>query len=732
VTASLAGRDGLLVLDNCEHLLDGVRDCVEQIVNSCPQITVLATTRTRLLLPYECLFAVPGLSVPDAVALFGARVEAATGEPAGAPDRVGALCQALDGMALAVELAASRFPALGLDGLEAGLHERLRFFTVGSNTAGRHRSLRDTIQWSYDLLGPADQALLRGVAVFASWFDVDAAVAVAAPGCTRATVADGLARLVDHSLLLVDRSTPTRYRALETIRQYGHEQLEVTHELAEIECRHEAWCGAVLADLDATEPDDVWCASFDRVVDDARAAVVHCAAVHDHPGDAAALAARLAGELWLRGRPMEASRWFEQAADLEPAPATRVELLRQAAGAAGTSFSGDEILRLLRRSADLALSLGDTRGAARDLAWMSLNIVRAPGLMAEAHTAEDGAALLAEATATSDGSDIVEATITVANAFADYVGLTVAQADHAVAVAHGAGDETLEDAALDLLTALHLRFNDLPSAAEVVRRREELVTNMPMSPVNGFEFSDHYLYGSEVLLAAGDLRGAAEYADRAAQLPFHRDSEFLGLARRIQVHAIAGHFDDVLPDASRFLTSWRRDGRPVIPNLAKCAYAVAMVHGILGDTAARAEWTHVTDDLLGDQESPSRFAWASAFDALVDLHGGSCAAAVERLTVDIDDERLWWHAGQTMYRPWYAAIWAEAAALCGLDDTPDRLARASDATRHNPVTAAMVHRAAAIATGDRRAVADLAPTFAALGCPYQEERSRVLAGSGLS
>ena len=162
-------------------------------------------------------------------------------------------------MALAIELAASRYPALGLDGLEAGLHERLRFFTVGSHTAGRHRSLRDTIRWSYDLLDPADQALLRGVAVFASWFDVDAAVAVVAPGSSRATVADGLARLVDHSLLVVDRSTPTRYRALETIRQYGQEQLETTNELAEVEHRHEAWCCAVLAEIAAAEPDDAWC-----------------------------------------------------------------------------------------------------------------------------------------------------------------------------------------------------------------------------------------------------------------------------------------------------------------------------------------------------------------------------------------------------------------------------------------------------------------------------------------
>ncbi len=119
------------------------------------------------------------------------------------------------------------------------------------------------------------------------------------------------------------------------------------------------------------------------------------------------------------------------------------------------------------------MSLGDARGAARDLAWMSLNIVRSPGIMAETHTPEEGAALLAEATAISDGSDTVEAAIAVARAFADYVGLTVERAEQAVALARQARDPTLEDAALDLLTALHLRFNDLPAAVDTVRRRDE-------------------------------------------------------------------------------------------------------------------------------------------------------------------------------------------------------------------------------------------------------------------
>ena len=98
----------------------------------------------------------------------------------------------------------------------------------------------------------------------------------------------------------------------------------------------------------------------------------------------------------------------------------------------------------------------------------------------------------------------------------------------------------------------------------------------------------------------------------------------------------------------------------------------------------------------------TRLAWQSTFDALVELHLGNVAIALDRLAVDIDDQVTWWHAGQTMYRPWYAAVWAEAAVLARRDDAGDRVERARRATRDNPITAAMVERAAAIAAGDRR------------------------------
>ena len=735
LVASLARRDGLLLLDNCEHLLEGVRECVDLVVSGCPGVTVLATSRTRLMLPYERIYPVPGLSVTeddggDAVALFAARAIEATGE-ATPPDkrRAAALCRGLDGMALAIELAASRYPTLGLDGLEAGLHERLRFLTVGGVAADRHRSLRDTIGWSYDLLAPADQALLRGVAVFASWFDVSAARAVANPARDHPEVADRLSRLADHSLLIVDRGEPTRYRLLETIRQYGEERLDASGELATVQRRHDAWCRAVLTDLATVPPDEARYTRLDWVVDDARSALLRCAADPDRRGPAAELAAQLAGQLWLRGRLIEAKDRYEQAAELSPSPADRAKHLRTAAGAAASGFFGNDTLRLLRESADLARSIGDLGGAACDLARMSLFIIQAPGLMAETLTDEEAAALLAEAAALSDGSAVAEAAITVAKAFAGYRGLTVEQSEHAVSVAREAGDLALEDAALDLLTAVHLRLDDIPSAVAAVRRRDAVVGRLPMAATYGFEHKDHTQYGCEILLAAGDLAGASDYADRLARLPFNREEGLLGLARRLKVDALAGHFDAVLRNGQLFRDSWERCGRPVVPNLASSPSAVAMVHGILGDDAGRAEWLELTKDLLGASAGLASKAWAPTFDAIVDLHRGNFAAAVGRLAADLDDPETWWHAGQIMYRPWYAALWAEAAVLDHHSEAAARIGRSRHAARDNPIATAMVERAAAIAAGDRDTLARLVVTFGRLGCPYQQARTSRMAAA---
>jgi predicted ATPase len=730
MVASLARRDGILVLDNCEHVLDGVRDCIELIVSSSPQVTVLATSRTRLLVPYECLFVVPGLTVADAVELFAARVGDATGEAVSDSARVGALCQALEGIALAIELAASRYPALGLDGLEAGLHERLRFFTVGSRTAGRHRSLRDTIQWSYDLLDTADQALLRGLSAFASWFDVDAAAAVVAPTSGRAAVADGLARLVDHSLLVVDRSAPTRYSALETIRQYGVERLQSAGELDVVRRRHLEWSRAEVDALTGAEPDDAWCARFDRIADDVRAAL-RWSAADDRLGAASVgLAARLAALLFLRGRPAEAQRYYEHAAALAPAT-DRIPLIRLASGAAASRYAGSETLRLLRTAADEAKRSGDRAGATRDLAWMSIYLDRLPGIIAEHPDPATAAALRDEAGRASDGSLAARAAIAAARAWAADLRAAGARelSQRAVELADEADDGVLACAALDHLCSVHMEVDQPRDAKPAIESRLRRVGAMAVDASTGFELVDTVQMASDIHITLGDLAAAGDYADRLAGLPFFRE-DHLGTLRRVLVDALAGRFDDAVRHAELFRTGWERGGRPPAPGLAKGAYAAAMVHGMVGDDEERTRWQQVTVELNAGfyRLDGCSTGWAATFDALLALHRGEPDAALDRLGADLDESGTW-TCPAIDWRPWYAGAWVEAAVLADRADVPDRIERGRHAARDNPIAGAVVERAAAIARGDALDVARWAPTFGELGCPYQEARTLILAAT---
>ncbi|MEU2632776.1 ATPase, partial [Kitasatospora sp. NPDC007106] len=278
--AALADRQVLLVLDNCEQVRDGVAPFLERLLAACPGVRVLATSRARLVVPFERVFPVPPLSraggaESEAVTLFLERA-AAVGLPPDPAlrDRVAAVCERLDGMALAIELAAARWPTLGPDGLAAGLSDQLRILAGGSRADDRHRSVRAALDWSHDLLTPQDRALLRRVSVFAGPFTADAAARIAGfDPLDPAAVTDGLGRLAEQSLLTVTHSAAgTRYRALETIRQYGAERLADAGESEETGARHLRWCTSAATALPAAGDPDLR-TRFDTVAPDLRAAL---------------------------------------------------------------------------------------------------------------------------------------------------------------------------------------------------------------------------------------------------------------------------------------------------------------------------------------------------------------------------------------------------------------------------------------------------------------------------
>ncbi|MEP7019169.1 MAG: LuxR C-terminal-related transcriptional regulator [Pseudonocardiales bacterium] len=408
VVSWLAERETLLVLDNCEHLLDGVVVLLERLLAGSPRSAVLATSRARLLVPFERVFSVPGLSVQaddggpgDAVELFLKR--AAAGEsPVSSEDteRISAVCAALDGMALAIELAAARYPSLGLDGLETGLTDRLRLLTGGPRINDRHRSLRSTLDWSYALLDEPERAVLRRVSAFVEPFTASAAAAVVAdwPPVPAGHVPSVLAGLADQSLLIALAGPGgTRYRALETIRQYGGDRLQEAGESDEALSRHLSWCLTESAALEVAsrELGSAWRTAFDEVADDLRAALAWTPGDPRHRAEAYRLAMALAHLSFLRGMPGESQRRYEQAAGLAADDLAAADALRSAAGAAESRHFGDHALRLRVRAAEAALRAGDRAGAAVDFARNAELINRGPGLMATKPAAGEVRALIA-------------------------------------------------------------------------------------------------------------------------------------------------------------------------------------------------------------------------------------------------------------------------------------------------------------------------------------------------
>ncbi|WP_203932878.1 BTAD domain-containing putative transcriptional regulator [Virgisporangium ochraceum] len=247
IAAHLRGRAALVLLDNCEHVVDAAATLAERLLLACPRLRLLATSREALAVPGEVQLAVRPLETPpedaadvaryDAVRLFVDRATAALPAFALTPataDVVARVCRQLDGIPLAIELAAARVRTLPVDEIAARLDDRFRLLTGGPRTAeARQRTLRATVDWSHRLLAEPDRVLFRRLSVFRGGFTLDAAERV----CDR-PVMDGLTRLVDRSLVVTDHTAGTRFRMLETLRQYASERLHEAGEAAATGRRH--------------------------------------------------------------------------------------------------------------------------------------------------------------------------------------------------------------------------------------------------------------------------------------------------------------------------------------------------------------------------------------------------------------------------------------------------------------------------------------------------------------
>ena len=244
VVGAVRADSVLLVLDNCEHLVDACARVAELLLCACPRLTILATSREALGVPSETAWLVPPLADTEAVGLFVERAQAALPSfalTAATAPRVAEICRRLDGLPLAIELAAARVRVLSPAQIAERLDDAFRLLTSGGRTAlPRHRTLRATMEWSFALLGDREQALLRRLAAFAATFTLDAAEAICAGDPLEPEdILDGVAALVDKSLVVMNTDAGVaRYRLLETVRQYAVERLADAGEAEAMERAH--------------------------------------------------------------------------------------------------------------------------------------------------------------------------------------------------------------------------------------------------------------------------------------------------------------------------------------------------------------------------------------------------------------------------------------------------------------------------------------------------------------
>lgn len=394
VTAYLAERRLLLVVDNCEHLLEPCAEIVERILASCSDIRILATSREPLRVPSEVVLRVPPLAIPegegsadpasvaafDAVQLFAQR--AASAAPgfdlteSNARD-VAILCARLDGLPFAIELAASRVAVFPVSTIVQRLSDRFEILVGGSRTAlSRQQTLHATLDWSYALLDEPERLLLRRLSVFAGGISLDAAEGICSePQDGTSPIIRVLGQLVDKSLVVLDDGGPEpRYRLLETVREYGLERLTESGERQRVEGRHGEWFTGFAAEAVRALPRPDrgrWLDGLDAEHDNIRIALERGFA-----GDPER-ALRICGVMWhywlWRAYLTEGRRWLEDALAAVPGRTEHQAAALLGAGVlslrAGLAREG---IALVEEALTIYEELGDVRSSCWALQAMAV------------------------------------------------------------------------------------------------------------------------------------------------------------------------------------------------------------------------------------------------------------------------------------------------------------------------------------------------------------------------
>jgi predicted ATPase/DNA-binding SARP family transcriptional activator len=525
----LAGRDTLLLVDNCEHVLGGAAPLIAELLTACPLMGVLATSREALRVPGEAEYAVEGLRRAEAIELFAERVPGRRRiDDPGAIERI---CAALEGIPLALELAAAKLRVLSLAELADRLDDQLAVLARGSRTAPeRQRTLRATLDWSYDLLDEDERTVFRRLGIFAGGFTPDAAEQVVADEqIPRARIVDVLEQLIERSLLTRVPAAPgARFRLLEPVRQYAGERLGQAGERNALAQRHLEWVkhfarGAFLEFFVSQRESNVRISEEHPNICQALEF-----AIGNRDGVTAAKVIDAIGFPWYMAGQPDARLWCERVLAVVPtdAPAvTRAGALVATAMMLQEALQYDPALSLLREARELYRSAKSVRGEAWAVTWLGRDaFYRAPA-SAEAR------ALFEEALSRHRESD-VPAGAGWCLAFLAFVALHAEddelarrRAEEAVQLGRSAHIGQVVGQGLRLLAVLDSRAGDFENAD---RRLAELIA-IHEAASDRFQLVAAHVAVAEQAASRGDVARAARHLAAGAGLAREMQSSELAL-----------------------------------------------------------------------------------------------------------------------------------------------------------------------------------------------------------
>jgi predicted ATPase len=541
----LAGRDTLLLFDNCEHVLSGAATLIEELLGACPLLRVLATSREPLRAAGEAKYAVEGLARGEAVELFAERVPGQ--HVIDDPDAIERICAALEGIPLAIELAAAKLRVLSA----AQLADRLAVLARGKRTAPeRQRTLRATLDWSYDLLDEDERVVFRRLGIFAAGFTPDAAECVVADDqIPRARVTDLLEELVERSLLTrVLGGSGARFRLLEPVRQYAAERLGAAGEQNALAQRHLEWIrqfarrtfleffvGQRESTARIRDEHPNICQALDF-------------AIGNRDGVMAAKIIDVLGYPWFTAGQPDARLWCERVLAVVPgdAPARiRAGALVATGLMLQDALQFDAALILLREARELYRSATDVRGEAWALTWLGRDAqFRNPG-SAEARAIFEEATTLYRESDVPAGAGWCLASLAQVALAAEDDDLARQRAEETVQLGRSTHIGQVVGEGLRILALLDSRAGDFENAD---RRLAELIAIHEASG-DRFELLTAHSTAAEVTASGGDVAQAASHLARGAELAREMPSSNRALLL-VQSAAYVAYIDGRANDAA--------------------------------------------------------------------------------------------------------------------------------------------------------------------------------------